>query len=291
MQCEICEEEFKIITWKHLWFKHDMKIEEYDSIYGKQKHGMTKTTPESVAKTSEKNKGNIPWNKGLTKHDHPSIMRLSMGRLGENNPVHKIKDKEAWKRNVKKGVAGYIKSIKGKTLEEIYGPKRAKEIRKNLCIGSRKRPKTAGHHVPHSEETKQKLREATTRQMANNTKDFVSKLQLNFYELVKTEFPDQDFVLQHNFKFYVIDVAIPKLKIAIEVDGDFWHVNESKGYTIKYDCQKKNKANDKRKNSFILNRGWSLIRFWESDINEDIDSCLLRLENFIKDVKSGLRTD
>ena len=45
----------------------------------------------SVVARQAKN-GYSAWNKGLTKHDHPSIMKYSVDRLGENNPIWKRED-------------------------------------------------------------------------------------------------------------------------------------------------------------------------------------------------------
>lgn len=38
------------------------------------------------------------WNKGLTKHDHPSIMAISEGRIGEGNPMWGV---SAWNKGIK----------------------------------------------------------------------------------------------------------------------------------------------------------------------------------------------
>lgn len=53
-------------------------------------------------KQSEDMMGNIPFNKGLTKHDHPSLMAISDKMSGENHPN--------WKGGVAKA-SGYIKIL------------------------------------------------------------------------------------------------------------------------------------------------------------------------------------
>lgn len=66
-------------------------------------------------------------------------------------------------------------------------------------------------------------------------------------------------------------------------DGDYWH-NYPNG-THK----------DKKQNTFIKNNGWDIIRFWERDINNDINKCrkiiqdkitLYNTSNFSYDGKS-----
>lgn len=61
---------------------------------------------------------------------------------------------------------------------------------------------------------------------------------------------------------YHIDFYIPKYRIAIECDGDYWH-------NIPKVIEK-----DKRKNKDIESHGISLYRFWESEINEDVAACV-----------------
>jgi very-short-patch-repair endonuclease len=33
-------------------------------------------------------------------------------------------------------------------------------------------------------------------------------------------------------------------------------------------------SKDKREKTFLINRGWTLLRFWEKDINSDIRKCI-----------------
>lgn len=47
---------------------------------------------------------------------------------------------------------------------------------------------------------------------------------------------------------YAIDLALPLEQIAVELDGEFWH------------SLPRAKANDKRKDSYLTNRGWTVVR-------------------------------
>jgi hypothetical protein len=62
-----------------------------------------------------------------------------------------------------------------------------------------------------------------------------------------------------------IDIAIPSLKLAIEVDG-LSHVKQ------------KEKERDARKDRLLKERGWTLLRFWNAEILGDISSVLTRIE-------------
>jgi len=64
------------------------------------------------------------------------------------------------------------------------------------------------------------------------------------------------------------DFKIKDKPIIIEVDGDFWHGNPNvKNHFDKVD---EVKENDLLKEEMTKNRGYSIVRLWESDINKDI---------------------
>ena len=65
-----------------------------------------------------------------------------------------------------------------------------------------------------------------------------------------------------SFKWGSIDIANSQKKIAIYVDGNYWH-NYPNGTRI-----------DKSHNTYLKNNDWKVLRFWESDIKKDINSCL-----------------
>ena len=89
--------------------------------------------------------------------------------------------------------------------------------------------------------------------------------------------PDAIFRLEEAVGHYSIDIAVLNERLAIEVDGDFFHVNEEKGFTIEYDVQRRNIKNDKLKNSYLAKEGWSVLRFWVSEIELNIESVVERI--------------
>lgn len=284
-KCMICNQEFKVISWKHLSYKHKITIEEYDKKFGKTNHSTTVQTKESVEKANKtkKERGVKPWNYGLTKETNLSLLKISMDRTGKNNPCFKIKDKDKWILNVKKGLKPYSEKRKNKTLEELYGEKKAQFLRKKLSDSAKKR-KIHGHTGrTHSEKTKEILREKTTKRISSN-KDMVSSPQLKLFNKLK-ELNISNFELEYPYNFYTIDIAVPSLKLCIEVDGDFWHVNSNKGFEMKYECQKRNKRVEKSKTTYLTKNGWKILRIWESEINSDFDSVLKKIEAFIKEKK------
>ena len=284
----ICNQEFKVISWKHLTYKHKISIEEYDKKFGKINHSTTVQTKESVEKANKtkKEKGLKPWNYGLTKDNHPSLLKISKERIGKNNPFFKIKDKNLWISNIKKSLQPYNKKRKNKTLEEYHGEEKAKIWKKNLSNSAKKR-KIHGHAGKfHTDETKEILRAKTTKRISLN-KNKVSAPQLKLYNRLK-ESKIYKFELEYFCKFYALDIAIPSLKLCIEIDGDFWHVNENKGFKVKYECQKRNKRIEKSKTTYLTKNGWKILRIWVSDIESDFETVIKNIEVFIEKEKGEI---
>jgi len=79
------------------------------------------------------------------------------------------------------------------------------------------------------------------------------------------------------------DFAFPKSKVAIFVDGCFWHFcprctkipKQNTGYWVEKRCR--NKARDKRVSHQLRERGWHVLRFWEHTlINDEVVASRIR---------------
>lgn len=67
-------------------------------------------------------------------------------------------------------------------------------------------------------------------------------------------------------------------KIAIEVDGCFWHGcpdHASKDLSPRQEKQRKHDAEEGR---YMEKNGWKLLRFWEHDIKRDLAGCVLKVQ-------------
>ena len=79
------------------------------------------------------------------------------------------------------------------------------------------------------------------------------------------------------------DIAITKRRIAIFVDGDFWHARgheDNPGEQIATNKRfwtakmKRNVERDCYVNELLLEQGWLVLRFWESDVKKKLDKCV-----------------
>ena len=87
------------------------------------------------------------------------------------------------------------------------------------------------------------------------------------------------------------DIALPKYKIAVFCDGEFFHGKDwevlkprlEKSNNSEYWIKKisHNMERDDEVNKKLLFEGWTVIRFWGKDISKDVDSCVRVIEEAI----------
>lgn len=81
------------------------------------------------------------------------------------------------------------------------------------------------------------------------------------------------------------DIALLKNKVAIFVDGEFWHGQNWAERKIKLKSNKdywiekieENISRDKRNNSSLVDLGWIVIRFWEKDVLKSPEACIQKI--------------
>lgn len=85
------------------------------------------------------------------------------------------------------------------------------------------------------------------------------------------------------------DIVLIKQKIAIFVDGDFWHGRDMGGIRRQVKTNKaywlpkieRNIERGKEVNDALLNEGWLVLRFWESDIKKDLAGCVKTILSYL----------
>lgn len=83
------------------------------------------------------------------------------------------------------------------------------------------------------------------------------------------------------------DIALPRKKIAIFIDGDFWHgyrFNKEESRLPKKYWRAKIEGNIKRdrKNRLKLKKtGWVALRIWEHEVLNGFDNALRKITNFM----------
>jgi len=95
------------------------------------------------------------------------------------------------------------------------------------------------------------------------------------------------------------DIAIKKYKIVIFIDGDFWHGNDwrKKHYLTQEELllsysdfwQKKirrNIARDIEVNKYYKKIGWTVLRFWVSETENNLNKCIIKTIKKINKIKN-----
>jgi very-short-patch-repair endonuclease len=180
----------------------------------------------------------VIWNKGITKEDDE---RLDYG--------DKIKSNLERRKKISKA---------------LKGRKRPQYVLDKLDEGMRE--------YWGKEENKEKQSHKRVLYIKENGFTTISKIEDYFSTLLDEQ------NIEYYRQFYVreikslYDFKIKGKKILIEVDGDFWHCNPKTKHKIPVtEHQKKNLVSDSIKNDWCLNNGYTLLRFWEDDIKNNLE--------------------
>jgi len=77
------------------------------------------------------------------------------------------------------------------------------------------------------------------------------------------------------------DFAFPSVKVAVFCDSNFWHGYQWKKSRSAFKRRKRywfkkierNMARDKKVNKELKKEGWKVMRFWEHEIEKELDQC------------------
>lgn len=76
------------------------------------------------------------------------------------------------------------------------------------------------------------------------------------------------------------DIVLTKYKIAIFCDGDFWHGKIMETREVATNTKfwnekiKRNIERDLENTIELRDNGWTVLRFWETDIKKNLDMCV-----------------
>ena len=83
------------------------------------------------------------------------------------------------------------------------------------------------------------------------------------------------------------DIALPKKKKAVFIDGDFWHgrnfLKQKKRLPKKYWLAKieRNVKRDKANRVKLKKEGWKVLRIWEHEVQKNFDKTINKIINFL----------
>lgn len=122
-------------------------------------------------------------------------------------------------------------------------------------------------------EVRERRRRAAVARMARVP--VVSKLNDRFKEALRVVglFPESEFTIG----YYTVDFCFVEERVVVEVDGDYWHCNPDIYEKPKNTIQRRVVGKDRAEKRYLENGGWILLRFWESEIKDDLEKCIKRV--------------
>jgi DNA mismatch endonuclease (patch repair protein) len=114
----------------------------------------------------------------------------------------------------------------------------------------------------------------------------VSMLEKEFAKVLSKEVYPLGYRYRRNYRKVPgsPDFAFTKQKIAVFIDGDFWHgyqYSKKKGKLPKFWQEKieRNIKRDRRNRALLKKMGWTYIRLWEHEIKKNPLTCLEKLSS------------
>lgn len=85
------------------------------------------------------------------------------------------------------------------------------------------------------------------------------------------------------------DISFKKFKIAIFIDGEFWHGKDWENKKVKIQNNnsywinkiERNIERDKKVNAELKENGWTVLRYWHNDIKRNLEVVMHEIEQLI----------
>jgi very-short-patch-repair endonuclease len=208
---------------------------------------------------------------------------------------------ELTKRRISKSLMGntYCKgrksSMKGHTIEEVYGVEKAEKIRQKQSQKAKAGFKSGriNWNKGLTKETDERVKQYADKLLGRKrTAETIDKIRINRHKQIlpvkdtKIELKIQNFLrelmieyLPHKYMHiehqYRCDIFIPDLNLVIEADGNYFHGNPEFFTKDRLNPrQLKQIELDKARTSELLQEGFKVLRLWENEINK------MSIENF-----------
>ena len=285
VKCKICESEFETIDSlrRHNSQKHNVNAEQtYIDYVLSGVRPICKCGCGETTNFLSIEKGYVDYIRG-----HAARVNNNWGHNPEaikkshdtQKKMHQSGELTIWN----KGLTIDDERVKDNIEKIMSNPNRGENISKKL------------KYVPKSKEHKENIQKAAILRWKNEDERekqsyrLISHLIKNNYRNPKTKLENKfqtileslgflenvDFSYQKQISSAIFDFYFQNKNILIEVDGDFHHCNPNSKHAIpKYQIQFKTISNDVRKNRIAENKNIKLLRFWESDINNNLEQVI-----------------
>jgi very-short-patch-repair endonuclease len=287
-KCKICDKDFDSL-WglsSHNVKKHDVRPQETFI-----KHNLEGVSPKCKCGCDE-TPSFLGIKKGFRDFIHGHASRVN-NNWGHNTDAQK-KSKDTQRRLY--GSGELVIWNKGLTKDDDkrldYGEKISNNLERNKKISQALKGRKRPQHVLDSldngmreywgkEENREKQRKTRSEYLKGYQYNNKTILESRFGELLESI--GVDFTFQHTICGFNFDYYLPKYDLVIEVDGDFYHCNPIKYPNGPiYETQRNTVKNDNKKNKICeSSEGLTLLRFWETDINNKPEWVIEELKKYL----------
>lgn len=188
-----------------------------------------------------------------------SCDKASVDRLGKGNPMF---GKAAWNKGLDNSDPRVLKIS-----QQSLGRKASPETIQKLREAGLRREVPGNLGKKHTPEAKEKMRIATASRYQNGFFRKPSKIHLKvkaFLDSLSIVYSEE-----HHLVYYSLDFGFPELKICIEVQGSYFHVDPRIYPNGPIDkIQRRNYGRDIAKRKFLSSLGWKIIEVWEPEVND-----------------------
>lgn len=94
------------------------------------------------------------------------------------------------------------------------------------------------------------------------------------------------------------DLVMPKWRLAVFVDGCYWHSCPEHGRKTPFtgpnsalweEKMRRNRERDVRSTALAEEQGWRVLRLWECEVTADASSAAVRVLTVAQDPRAGIR--
>jgi len=217
-------------------------------IYGKPRSEETKRKISETKKTRYASGEITAWNKGKSWSEEAK-KRMSKAHKGK-------KLSEEHKRKISESGKGRVLS------EETRRKMSLSQLGEKNCMYGKMGDKNPNYGRRHTEMTKQKIREKRLKQVIP-TKDTSIEIML------QKELDKRDIDYEKHLPVCGVcqpDIVFSEQQVAVFVDGDYWHAKDFNNG--------KKWQRDRRQDETLRGNGWTPLRFWGSEIRNDVSDCV-----------------
>jgi len=242
-----------------------------------------KHSPETKAKISISQKGKI-----ITLEARAKLRAANLGKVVPPHVIEKIrKSLERTKAqraiSASKTLRGRKKSPehKAKIAAALKGKIRTPEHCAKISIASRLN--RCGHHK-RTPEMRAKMSASTIKSIAAKGADSRKNTSIEREMQRQLSLLGVQYVSSCPVAGFLVDIYIPSHGIVIECDGCFWHCCEQCGHQKNPKMTAAIKAKDRNRDAALKQNGYTVLRFWEHDINTDSAKCATVVINHINGI-------